>query len=141
MIRKYENKDLNAKLAVWSSASQVGHPFLDEDFLAGERKMVAEGNFPNAETWVFELDGAVVGFIVLIGNEVGAIFVDANHHGQGIGRALMDHAASIRDCLELEVFKDNQVGRSFYDKYGFTQVNEYLHEETNRMMLRLKLPC
>ena len=33
MIRKYEDKDLNALLDAWYSASQVAHPFLDEDFL------------------------------------------------------------------------------------------------------------
>lgn len=141
MIRKYEDKDLNALLDAWYSASQVAHPFLNEDFLAQERRAIAEVYLPKAETWVFELDGVVVGFISLIGNEVGGIFVDANHHSHGIGRALMDHARSIRDCLELDVFEDNRVGRRFYEKYGFIQVDEYRHEETGFMQLKLKLPC
>lgn len=141
MIRKYEGKDLNALLNAWYSASKVAHPFLDEDFLAQERRAIADVYLPNAETWVFELEGVVVGFISLIGNEVGGIFVDANHHSQGIGRALIDHARSIRGCLELDVFKDNRVGRRFYEKYGFIQVDEYRHEETSFTQLRLKLPC
>ena len=141
MIREYEEKDLSELLDAWYSASQVAHPFLDEDFFEQERRNIAAFHLPNAETWVYELDGVVVGFIALIGNEVGAIFVDPQFHGQGIGRALMDKARSMRAVLELDVFKDNLVGRKFYEKYGFSQVNEYLHEETGFMQLRLRLNC
>ena len=70
-----------------------------------------------------------------------AIFVDANYQGRGIGRALMDHASSMRDFLDLLVFKDNKVGRDFYEKYGFRQVGEELHDETGFMQLRLELTC
>jgi putative acetyltransferase len=139
MIREYEDKDLSELLDAWYSASQVAHPFLDEDFFEQERRNIAALYLPNAETWVYELDGVVVGFIALIGNEVGAIFVDAKFHRQGIGRALMDKARSIRDVLELDVFKDNQVGLKFYEKYGFNEVDEHLHAETGFMQLRLKL--
>ena len=141
MIREYEEKDLSELLDAWYSASQIGHPFLDEDFFEQERRNIPALYLPNAETWVYDLDGVVVGFIALIGNEVGAIFVDSRFHGRGIGRALMDKARSIRDVLELDVFKDNLVGRKFYENYGFTRVNEHLHEETGFMQLRLRLDC
>ncbi len=141
MIRKYEEKDLSQLIDAWYSASQVAHPFLDEDFFEQERKNIADIYLPMAETWVYELDGVVAGFIALIENEVGGIFVDANHHGQGIGRALMDKARSIREILELYVFKDNLVGRRFYEKYGFKMVGEVLHEATGFWQLRLKFTC
>ena len=139
MIRRYEEKDLSQLLEAWYSASQVGHPFLDEDFLEQERRDIAALYLPHAETWVYELDGVVVGFIALIGNEVGGLFVEAKCHGQGIGRALMDRAKRMRDTLELNVFKDNLVGRKFYEKYGFSPVSESLNEETGFMQLRLRL--
>lgn len=141
MIREYEERDLSELLDAWYSASQVAHPFLDEDFFEQERRDIAALYLPNAETWVYELDGVVIGFIALIGNEVGGIFVDAGFHGQGIGRALMDKVRSLRDVLELDVFKDNQIGRKFYEKYGFSEVDEHLHAETGFMQLRLKLHC
>jgi len=141
MIRPYERKDLNELLDVWYSASLVGHPFLDEEFFAEEREKISEVFLPNSETWVFEQDGAVVGFISLIGNEVGAIFVDSKEHGQGIGYALMNHATRLRNVLELDVFRDNIVGKNFYKKFGFSQIDEYLHEETGLMQLRLKFVC
>ncbi len=141
MIRPYKDKDLGELLEAWYSASSLGHPFLDEAFFQRERNRIREVYLPNAETWVFEQDGVVVGFIAVMGNEVGALFVDSNYQGRGIGRALMDHARSIRDFLELLVFKDNKVGRDFYEKYGFHQVGEELHEETGFMQLRLRLTC
>ena len=141
MIRPYQDTDLNELLEAWYSASLVGHPFLDETFFQQERKNIREVYLPKAETWVFEQDGVVVGFISLLGNEVGAIFVDSNYHGRGIGRALMDHARSLRAFLELSVLKDNRVGRDFYAKCGFHQVDELLHKETGCKQLRLKLTC
>ncbi len=139
MIRKYEDKDAGELLEAWYSGSQVGHPFLNEDFFELERENILALYLPNAETWVFELEGVVVGFIALIGNEVGAIFVDSQFHRLGIGRQLMDHARGIRDFLELDVFEENAAGRSFYEKYGFREVGSHLHEETGHTLLRLKL--
>ena len=139
MIRPYKDTDLSELLEAWYSASLVGHPFLDEAFFRQERKKIREVYLPNAETWVFEQDEVVVGFVALIGNEVGAIFVDSNYHGRGIGRALMDYARSLRDILEVDVFKDNKVGRDFYEKCGFHQVGEHVHKETGLMQLRLRL--
>ncbi len=139
MIRDYEEKDLAELLEAWYSASKVAHLFLNEDFFEQERKNIVSIHLPNADTWVYELDGVVVGFISLIGDEVGAIFVDPKFHGKGFGRALMDHARSLREVLELDVFKDNLIGRRFYRKYGFSVEYEHLHKETGFMQLRLKL--
>ncbi|MCH8272831.1 MAG: GNAT family N-acetyltransferase [Candidatus Marinimicrobia bacterium] len=45
-----------------------------------------------------------------------AIFVDTDFLGMGFGRALMEHAKSLQPFLELYVFKENKIGRNFYDK-------------------------
>ena len=139
MIREYDSEDLGRVLDVWYAASKLAHPFLDEDFLSRESERIATHHLPSAQTWVFEQGNVVVGFIALMGNEVGAIFVDPDFHGQGIGRALMDHARSIRDVLELDVFKANSIGRKFYKRYGFRVVGEHVHEETGFAQLRLRL--
>ena len=92
MIRPYADSDLEQLLDVWYRASLVAHPFLSEEFLANERNTIAEQWIPLADTTVHELDGRVAGFLSLIGDEVGAIFVDPEHQRRGIGRALMDTA-------------------------------------------------
>ena len=118
MIRKRQETDGEAIIGVWYAASLLATPFLSEAFLAEERDKILKIWLPKAETLVFEVGGKVVGFLSLIGNEVGAIFVHPDSQGRGIGRALMDHAASLHEELVLEVFEDNAIGRRFYDGYG-----------------------
>ena len=141
MIRKYRADDLAGLLDVWYDASKVAHPFLTRDFLEQERRNVIQEHLPIAETWVFEEEGRVVGFIALIGNEVGGIFVTPERHGQGIGRELTDHARASRSHLDVEVFEANEIGRGFYDAYGFEVVGTGVHEETGQPVLRLRLDC
>lgn len=140
MIRQYEDQDLEDLLAAWAAASEIAHPFLTQDFLASERENIPNLYIPNAETWVYEDDGRVVGFVALIGNEVGAIFVHPSHQKKGIGHRLMDKAKDIREELEVEVFVKNAIGRAFYAKYGFTPIDEKVHEQTGFDLLRLRLP-
>ena len=137
MIRKYSERDCEAIIEVWTAASLVATPFLSDEFVTEERDNIRMIWLPKAETWVFEADGIVVGFVSLIGNEVGAIFAHPAYQGRGIGRALMDHAASLRDELFLDVFEDNTVGRRFYDRYGFQFEHKHVHEQTGHMQIRL----
>ena len=138
VIRQYLEKDLEDVLSSWENASKIAHPFLEEEFLKTERYNIPNLYLPIADTWVAEVDGRVVGFIALIGNEVGAIFLDPKSQGIGIGKSLMDKAQEIHGTLEVEVFKKNPIGRKFYDLYGFEFLTESIHEATNQQVLRLK---
>lgn len=137
-IRQYENSDLDAVLSSWEVATRLAHPFMTDEFIAQERINVAEIYMPNTDTWVVDIDGSIEGFIALMGNEVGAIFLQPKHHGKGAGKALMDKAQELHGDLEVEVFKENQIGRKFYSRYGFEQLEEKLHEPTGQQVLRLK---
>tara|TARA_R110000824_G_scaffold336_11_gene2445 strand:+ start:104855 stop:105307 length:453 start_codon:yes stop_codon:yes gene_type:complete len=137
-IRKYENADLAAVLSSWEAATRLAHPFMRDEFIAQERINVADVYIPNTDTWVMEIDGKVEGFIALMGNEVGAIFLQPEFHGLGAGKALMDKAQELHGDLELEVFKENALGRQFYSRYGFEQMQEKFHEPTGQQVLRLK---
>lgn len=137
-IRQYQDSDLGAVLATWEAATRLAHPFMTDEFLAQERIDIAEIYMPQTDTWVLEIDGDVEGFIALIGNEVGAIFLQPKHHGKGWGTALMNKAQELCGDLEVKVFKDNWIGCQFYKRYGFEFVAEELHEPTNRQLLRLK---
>ena len=137
-IRQYEKSDLNAVLSSWETATRLAHPFMTDEFIAQERINVAEIYMPNTDTWVVDIDGNTEGFVALMGNEVGAIFLQPKHHGKGAGKALMDKAQELHGDLEVEVFKENKIGREFYSKYGFKQLEEKLHEPTGQQVLRLK---
>lgn len=139
MIRPYRSEDLDEVLELWYKASLVAHPFLTEDFLKKERAVIAERWLPMAETVVYQLDETVVGFLALVGNEVGAIFVHPENQGQGAGQALMDHASASQPSLELDVFEANPIGRGFYEAYGFRLIGRHVHAETTQPQLRLRL--
>ena len=103
---------------MWAYASAIAHPFLSDEFLGEEWDRVRT-HLPAAETWVYEVRRKLVGFISLLGHEVGGFFVHPTHQGHGIGRELMDHAVQLRGDLYLDVFSENAIGRRFYSRYGF----------------------
>ncbi len=138
MIREYAEPDLDGLLDTWYQASLVAHPFLEAAFLEKEKESIRTIYIPNTKTWVYEEQGLVVGFIAMMGNEVGAIFVRPEKHGAGIGTQLMDLVAEIHGELEVEVFKRNSIGRAFYEKYGFVPIGESVHAETGNDVLRLR---
>jgi putative acetyltransferase len=139
-VREYREADLNGVMAAWEGASAQAHPFLPPEFVTEVREAIPKLYIPNAETWVVEHDEQVVGFISLLGNEVGAIFVAPDHQGKGFGLRLMKKAQELKGQLEVEVFSANSIGCEFYRKYGFVQIEEKTHEETGFGLLRFRTP-
>ncbi len=138
MIRKLKNNDVEDLLEIWYAASSLAHPFLNSAFMEKEKKNIREIYIPNTETWMYDKDGINLGFISMIKNEVGAIFVRPEMHGQKIGFELMNYVADLYKELEVEVFEQNKIGRAFYDRYGFTFLHKYVHDETGDVVLRMK---
>lgn len=136
-IRHYKESDLNELLLAWEPSSRLAHPFMDEAFFAKELHNIPNMYLPNADTWVAELDGKVVGFIALIGNEVGGLFLDPSCHGKRLGKALMDKAQELHGDLVVDVFKENAIGRRFYDRYGFKRHGEKVWEDTGDVLIRM----
>ena len=138
MIRKREERDTNAIMNIWENASGLAHPFLETSFVEKVKKDMRAIYIPNTETWVYVEDDAVLGFISMIENEIGGLFVIPNNHSKGIGTQLVNKVKELHNELEVEVFEKNKIGRAFYDKYGFTQIKKYFHKESHSEMLRLK---
>jgi putative acetyltransferase len=137
MIREYRAEDSPSVVAIWRAASDMAHPFLTSDFQAAEAENVRHVYPKFAEIWVKQMSGEVVGFIALIGNEVGAIFLAPRLHGKGIGRELMEFAVARKGAVTVQVFKDNAIGRRFYDRYGLVPTGETIHAETGQTLLTL----
>ena len=139
VIRPYTDDDVGEVLDAWYLASVEAHSFLNESFFDAERGRLSDLWLPGSDTSVFEAGGRVVGFVSMVGNEVGGIFVTPERQGQGIGRALLDHVAATRRYLELEVFEANTIGRRFYDAYGFRVRGEGIERDTGLPILRLRI--
>ena len=138
MIRKYEDQDETRVLDIWHNSSSLAHPFLDNAFVEKVKKDMKDIYLTNADTWVLEDHNVIIGFISMIENEIGGLFVSPEQHFKGVGTALVNFIGKIHKELEVEVFKDNKIGRAFYDKYGFKIIKEYFHEESSQVLIRMK---
>lgn len=88
------------------------------------RRFVADRLLPTTDTWVAELDGAPVAYASRDGDELGHLYVDPAHQGQGHGSALLElQAARAPGPLELWAFARNAAALAFYARRGFTEVD------------------
>jgi putative acetyltransferase len=138
MIRKHTQNDLEQIMKVWYTSSTLAHPFLNSEFVEKVKSDMRKLYIPDSETWVYEIDSTIVGFISMVDNEIAGLFVLEAYHSRGIGTKLVNFITESHDKLEVEVFEKNRIGRSFYDKYGFIQFKEFNHEESGEVVLRLK---
>ncbi|KFZ43124.1 N-acetyltransferase [Anoxybacillus flavithermus] len=102
--------------------------------------------------FVAEMDEKIVGFANFspIGKdgsvELWALYVHPKQQGKGIGSALLQKGIQIDGVNEIyvNVEKDNQIGKTFYEAKGFEVVKEFVEEfdghtlKTIRMVLKLK---
>ncbi len=137
MIRKREEKDNDAIMNIWLQASSLAHPFLEVNFVEKAKKDLRDIYIPNTETWVYEDNNSVIGFISMLENEIGGLFVLPNNHFKGIGTRMVNFIKTFHGELEVEVFEKNVIGRAFYEKYGFVQTKSYYHTESKNDVLRL----
>jgi ribosomal protein S18 acetylase RimI-like enzyme len=72
------------------------------------------------ETWVARLKGNIVGFMVLVGDELLQLYVLPGYYRSGIGRKLLDLAKTRSSArLHLYTFQRNSRARAFYEAQGF----------------------
>ncbi|QDC08534.1 GNAT family N-acetyltransferase [Oceanicola sp. D3] len=141
MIRPYNpGVDDDAIVRIFTEASRLAHSFLGEDFILNAAEDVRTIYLPNAQTHVWDEGGGPLGFIALVGSDVGGFFMDPAHRGKGHGRALMDNALHRAGPLELDVFQRNEIGRRFYARYGFTSLGERFDDRFGQPVLRLRSP-
>lgn len=139
-IRGYRTEDIEPVMDAWRQANALAHPFLTEAYVAQVEREIRNIYMPNAETYVLEEDGKVVGFIALLGNEIGGLFLDPSKHGKGYGKAMVDHAFALKGPLKVEVFRDNEIGRPFYERYGFEFIADERHEPSGEINRKMAMP-
>ncbi len=138
MTRKYREEEIPELLVIWEKAANLAHPFLDDSFHSMVKNMMREKYLPDSDTWVYEESGKIIGFISMIENEIGGLFVHPDSHSKGIGTSLVTYISQFHKVLEVEVFINNKIGVPFYQKNNFTVFNEYLMKETNETVLRMR---
>ena len=90
MIRKHKEQDLEQIINIWYQSSTLAHPFLNSSYVEKVKSDMTNIYIPNSETWVYEIDNTIVGFISMLDNEIGGLFVLPKNHSKGIGTKLVD---------------------------------------------------
>lgn len=122
IIRHSRPEDSARLMAIWHAASLVGHPFIGEAVLQEHYAIVRDEYLVRADNWVAEDGGVISGFIGLIGNFIGGLFVDPAAYRSGIGRRLIEHAAGRLGALSVDVYEQNASALAFYQRCGFAIV-------------------
>ena len=134
IIRKFEDKDLSAMIAIWNEIVEEGIAFPQEEPLTSETgKAFFESQ---SYTGVADDDGKIVGLYILHPNNVGrcghicnaSYAVDSRVRGLHIGEKL------VLDCMEQgaklgykvlqfnAVVESNTHARHLYERLGFKQL-------------------
>lgn len=131
MIRNISNKDLNKIMDIWLESTIKAHDFIPKEYWQNSYNTVKNVYIPMAETFVYEEDKCIKGFISIINNEfIGALFVDTYYQGSGVGKELIDYAIDRYKKLNLAVYKGNKKSVEFYINRGFKIVKEQVNEDS-----------
>lgn len=71
---------------------------------------------------VAEEEGRVVAFAAREGDDLDALYVNAEAQGHGVGSALVDHLKEDAASLELWTFEANRGAQRFYERHGFVEM-------------------
>ena len=122
-IRRGTPDDVPRALQIWRDAVDATHGFLTPKHRAEIDVMVAEQFLPNAELWLAtDENDRPVGFLVMDGDMIDALFVDPAVHGQGYGTRLLDKALQLSPNATVDASEQATNALPFYLARGFRVV-------------------
>ena len=134
MIRKLNEADIDKVMDIWMKSTIKAHDFISKEYWQNNYKTVKEVYIPMSETFVYKDVQGIKGFISVINNEfIGALFVDIDFQGNGIGKQLIDYAVSKYGKLQLAVYKENKKSVEFYINRGFKIIEEQINDDSKHV--------
>lgn len=131
MIRIFEFQDLDRIMKIWLEGNLKAHPFIKEQHWKQNYEMV-RSVLPNAEVYVYEENGEVLGLIGMDAEYIAGIFVAEGHRGQGIGHQLIAEVKR-KKRLSLHVYEKNTGAVAFYQAEGFHIESSMTEKETGEL--------
>lgn len=119
-IRRSRPEDVGQLYRVWREAVRATHHFLSPQDFDSISAIVRDKYLPSAALWVAVDDqDAPVAFLGADGDKVDSLFVHPTRHGQGLGRALIEHAFTPDLTVYADVNEANAQAVGFYKRIGF----------------------
>jgi len=121
MIRPSRPEDGARVIAIWRDAVDATHDFLTrEDRLALDD--LVSGFLPEAPLLLaVDADDRPLGFMLIDGGHMEALFIDPAHRGTGVGAALLRHGLSLHPQMTTDVNEQNAQAVGFYEHMGFAR--------------------
>jgi putative acetyltransferase len=120
-VRRGTPADAPRALEIWRDAVDATHGFLTPGHRA-EIDALVVGWLPTVDLWMLEdAAGRAVGFLVMDGSLIDALFVDPAVHGRGYGTALLDHALSLAPEATVDASEQATNALPFYLARGFVR--------------------
>ena len=141
-IRPSRPEEVDSLITIWRRAVDATHDFLALDDRAAIDVEVQQ-LFQTVPMWV-AVDEAdrPVGFMILSGGEMQALFIDPASHRRGVGRLLVEHAIKLCDTLSTDVNEQNVQAVGFYERLQFVPTGRSPKDHQGRsyplLHLRLK---
>lgn len=121
IVRKGTAADIPRALEIWRVAVDATHTFLTPRDRAEIDAMVVQW-FPTVELWMVDDGSRAVGFLVMDGEMIDALFVDPAVHGRGFGTALLDQALSLAPEALVDASEQATNALPFYEARGFVRI-------------------
>ncbi len=119
-IRRGTPDDVPRALEISRAAVDATHGFLTPEDRAEIDVLVADQFLPNAELWLAtDEDDRPVGFLVMDGTAIDALFVDPAFHGRGFGTLLLNRALELSPNATVDASEQAANALPFYLSRGF----------------------
>jgi ribosomal protein S18 acetylase RimI-like enzyme len=135
-LRPATAADLAAIVRIWREGWVDGHEGHVPAALVAER---TSASFDEralervGQTWVADSGGVVVGFVVVVDDEVEQVYVDRSWRGRGVAERLLRHAEAVigeggRRTAWLAVVAGNTRARRFYARLGWRDRGPFTYQ-------------
>lgn len=120
-LRPSRPEDGPRVVEIWGAAVDATHDFLTpEDREAIGREV--EAFLPSAPlTLAVDDRDRAIGFMLIDGGHMEALFIDPEHRGAGVGAILIDYALAVHPVLTTDVNEQNAHAVGFYEHMGFAR--------------------
>ncbi|AMV38534.1 putative N-acetyltransferase YjaB [Planctomyces sp. SH-PL62] len=109
-------------VAIWEASVRATHDFLTEADIQVMKPLLLHEYLGAVElAAVRDGEGTLLGFLGTSGRKIEMLFVAPEHRGQGVGRALVEHAVGRLGCVDVDVNEQNPQAVGFYLRMGFRE--------------------
>ena len=127
ILRPATAEDISSIAPIWHRGWQDGHVgHVPEELSTArtERSFWSRAAQRLPDTTIAEIEDAVAGFVMVVGDEVEQVYVGEGHRGSGVASVLLAEAErrvrhSGHDTAWLAVVAGNERARRFYAKHGW----------------------